>query len=348
MSKVFEEDLNEISNSKIINWDRMKNKSILVTGATGLIGSIMIKAIIKRNIEFGDNINLILIVRNEDKAKKIFGTDNISYIETSIEKYEVNENLKIDYIIHGASITKSKIFVDNPVETMDISILGTKNILEQAKFSGINSMVFLSSMEIYGTVDSKNVTESDLGYIDHLNVRSSYSESKRVCELYCSAYHKENNIPVKIARIAQTFGAGVSKNENRVFKVFADSIVNKEDIILKSSGATLINFSYTTDTIIGILKILLDGENGEPYNIVSDNSNMSILESARWLAKTYGEGKVDVRIEIPKENMGYAPINNMILCNEKLKSIGWNYKYDLKNGYQRLIKYLIEQKELDY
>lgn len=117
-------------------------------------------------------------------------------------------------------------------------------------------------------------------------------------------------------------------------------VLSQQDIILKSLGTTIINFSYTTDTVIGILCILLNGKNGEAYNIVSDKSNMTILDSAKWLAKTYGKGKVKVKIEMPKENSGYAPNNNMILNNNKLKSIGWNFKYNLKQGYDRLLRYL--------
>lgn len=342
MNKILEEDLNEIANCKIIDWNKLKDKTIMITGATGLIGSLMVKSILKRNREFNNNIKLVLVVRNKEEAEKLFEYNpDIIYIETSIEEYKVINDYNINYIIHGASITKSKMFIEKPVETMDISILGTKNILEQAKNSKIKSMVYMSSMEMYGTMNSNNVTEDDLGYINPLEIRSSYSEGKRVCELYCASYKNEYNVPVKIARIAQTFGAGISPKESRVYKVFADAILNKEDIILKSSGETMINFSYTTDTIIGILKILLDGENGEAYNIVSDYSNMNILESAEWLAQTYGEGKVNVKIEKTSENMGYAPINNMVLSNKKLKSIGWNYKYDLKKGYDRLIRYLM-------
>ena len=344
MNRVLEEDIEEIVNCTFISWSKLKNKCILVTGATGLIGSIMIKSILKRNLEFGDNIKLVLVVRNIESAIEIFGNNsNISYIETSIDNYIVNEELKIDYIVHGASITRSKLFISNPVETIDVSIIGTKNILEQAKASNIKSMVYLSSMEMYGTMNLRKVTESDLGYIDPLNVRSSYSESKRACELYCVSYKNEYKVPVKIARLAQTFGAGISQSENRVFKVFAEAIINKEDIVLKSMGTTLINFSYTTDTILGILKILTDGEDGEPYNIVSDNLNMNILDSANWLIETYGDGTNKVKIEIPKENMGFAPNNQMILCNEKLKRIGWNCKYNLKDGYDRLIKFLKEE-----
>ena len=309
MNSILEEDIKNIADSKLVNWEEFNNKSILITGATGLICSIMIKAFCKKKL----NLKMYL-------------------------------DIKVDYIIHAASPTKSKFFVEKPVETLNTAVLGTKNILEFAKNIGIKSMVYLSSMEMYGTMNDENVTEEKLGYINTLNVRSSYSEGKRVCELYCYSYQKEYGFPVKIPRIAQTFGAGISKNENRVYKIFADAVINKENIVLKSKGTTIINYSYTTDTVIALLVLLLKGKNGEAYNVVGEKTNMTILESAKWLADEFGEGKTDVIIDIPKENAGFAPDNKMVLNNEKLKNIGWNSNYTLKQGYTRLINYLKEEK----
>lgn len=343
MNYILKEDIETIASSELINWDKLKNKSIFITGATGLICSIMIKAFCMRNEENSLNLKMYLLVRDKKIAQEMYGKDrNIEYIETSIEDFKM-PNIKVDYIMHAASPTKSKYFIENPVETLDTSVIGTKNVLEFAQKIGIESMVYLSSMEMYGTIDSENVTEEMLGYINPLDVRSSYSEGKRMCELYCYSYNKEYSIPVKIGRIAQTFGAGISKNENRVYKIFADAVLKKEDIILKSIGSTIINYSYTVDTVIAIIYILLNGKDGEAYNIVGEKTGMTILDSAKWLAERFGEGKVEVKIQIPKENAGFAPDNKMILSNEKIKSLGWKSMYNLKQGYERLINYLKEE-----
>lgn len=342
MNSVLKKDIEDINNSNIIDWGKINNKSIFITGSTGLIGSIIVKALLYRNKNFNSNIKLHLLIRNKDKAIKKFGdTNDITYYEESIENF-YKENLKIDYIIHCASPTKSKFFIENPVETIDTAVIGTKRILECARNWNVKSMVYLSSMEMYGTLDKEDVYETDQGYIDTLNVRSSYSLGKRMCELYCYSYMKEYNVPVKIGRIAQTFGAGISKEENRVYKSFADSVINGKDIVLKSSGTTIINFSYTTDTVLGILCILLNGKNGEAYNIVGDKTNMTILDSAKWLAHEIGKDKINVIIDIPKENTGFAPDNKMILNNEKIKKIGWYPSNNIKDGYKKLIDYLIE------
>ena len=347
MNSVLKEDLKEICDNDQIDWEQFRNSSILITGSTGLIGSLITKSFCMKNDLEKLNTKLYLVVRNIEKAMRIYGLrDEITYIESAVEDFN-GINKKVDYIIHAASPTKSKFFINNPVETINSAVIGTKKVLDFARASQVKSMVYLSSMEMYGTLDSENVTEDMLGYINSLDVRSSYSEGKRLCELYCYSYCKEFGVPVKIGRIAQTFGPGISKEENRVYKSFADSILDKRDIILKSTGETKINYSYTTDTVSGLLYVLQNGQNAEAYNIVGDKTNMTILDSANWLAEQYGEGMVNVRIEIPQENAGFAPKNTMVLSNQKIKELGWLSKHSIKDGYDRLLKYMIEEREKD-
>lgn len=344
MNKVLKEDIQEIAMSELIDWKRFKNKTLLITGANGLICSLITRVFLYRNANWGQNTKLFLSVRSAEKTKEIFGeSEYIKILESDIEnidKLEIPE--KIDYIIHGASPTTSKFFVNNPVETINAAIVGTKNVLNIAYKNNVNSMVYMSSMEMYGTFyENMNVNEKSLGYINPLDVRSSYSEGKRMCELYSFSYFKEYNVPVKMARIAQTFGPGISQSETRVYKYFLDCILNNQDIILKSTGSTIINFSYTVDTAIGILYILLNGISGEAYNIVSDPTNMTIYDSAKWLIKTFGDNKLQVKCDKElQQKAGLAPDNKMILENNKLKSIGWYNKYTLKDGYKRLLEYL--------
>lgn len=341
MNRILKRDIEEISSSNMIDWNNIDNHSFFITGATGLIGSLLVKTFIERNKTKQANIKMFLLVRNKEKAESILGTEeNVYYLENNVES--CIDNIKVDYIIHGASPTHSKFFTNNPVETLDASILGTKNMLELAKLSKIKSMVYLSSMEMYGTMNDENVTEDKIGKIDILNTRSSYPEGKRASELYCYSYYKEYGVPVKICRIAQTFGPGIHKNENRVFKYFVDCIINKEDIILKSTGKTKINYSYTTDTILGLLCVLSAGKDGEAYNIVGEPTNMNILESAKWLMSEYGDKNNKVICEC-NEKTEFAPDNEMILNNEKLKRLGWNSKFSLKEGYKRLIEYIQEE-----
>ena len=346
MNSILEKDLEETINSKIIDWNLIDNSNVFITGATGLIGSIIVRAIQLRNKRYNSNINLILLVRNINKGINLFGEDeHIKYIESTTEDFKPDA-MEIDYIIHAASPTKSKFFVEKPVETIKTAVTGTINMLEFAKNSNVKSFIYLSSMEMYGTMSNDNVTEKDLGYIDPLNVRSSYSEGKRMCELLCYSYLSEYDVPVKIGRIAQTFGPGIDVvNENRVYKFFADKILNGEDIVLKSTGSTIINYGYTTDVVNGLFCILLRGQNGNAYNIVCDRTNMTIKDSAEWLISEYGAPGTKVVIDIPEYNAGFAPDNNMVLNNSKIKELGWNAEHDLKYGYNQLLDYMKEEYE---
>lgn len=342
MNSILKKDIEEINNSTIVDWEKFNNKKVFITGSTGLIGSLLVKTFLYRNKVYNSNIKLYLLVRNKEKAINMFGDNSeVTFFESSIEDFN-ERDIEIDYIIHAASPTKSKYFVEKPIETIDTAVIGTKKLLECAKNWNIKSMVYLSSMEMYGTLTSDNVLETDQGFIDPLNVRSSYSLSKRMCELYCYSYYSEEHIPVKIGRIAQTFGPGISYEENRVYKSFADSVINKTDIILKSSGKTIINYSYTADTVLGLLCILLNGKNGEAYNLVGEKTNMTIYDSAKWLAEDVANNEIKVIIDIPKENAGFAPDNNMILNNNKIKELGWYPSHDIKDGYRRLIEYMKE------
>lgn len=339
MDELLEYDLSIINKAEFIDWTLIDNHSFLITGATGLIGKLIVKALQYRNYNYNSKIQITLIVRDYKKALGLFGKDkNINYIIAPIEKFDDTLKLNIDYIIHGASPTSSNFFVEHPVETLTTQFVGTQKILNFANINKCKSIVFLSSMEMYGILEQNGITENVLGYIDVLNSRSSYSEGKRACELLCYSYMNEYGVPVKISRLAQSFGMGINSNESRVFKQFCNSIINEEDIILKSTGETIINFSYTTDSITAILKILLNGVNGEAYNVVNDDNSITIKEIANWLIKTKNK-KSKVVFDID-EKTAYAPVNKMKLSNLKLKKLGWFPMFSIYDGYDRLLEYM--------
>lgn len=337
-------DFQILSDDKSIPWEQLNNKNILVTGATGLVGSILVKSLLYENEINNRNFRVYAFVRNKNKANKIFEeqlNSNLCLFEGDICS-PINIYDSIDYIIHAASVTESKVFVSQPVETLNTTIYGTKNLLEFAKKKSVTSMVYISSMEIYGITDPKlsDVKENDYGYIDPLKARSSYSEGKRIAECLCSAYAHEYKVPVKMTRLAQTFGAGVSKEENRVFAQFAKSIINKQDIVLHTKGESYGNYSYTRDTIAGILIALLKGENGEAYNVCNPNNTMMIKEMAQLVVETFPEAGINLRYDIPASNVnfGYAPDVKMKLNSEKLQALGWKPNVEMKEMYIRMIR----------
>lgn len=326
-NSIFEEDIKNIIND--FDMSVFDEKTILVTGATGLIGKLCVKSLLNS----GYNTQVIALVRDEEKAKNIFGeSKRLTYLVQDINQ-RINTTRRVDYIIHAASTTSSKDFVEKPVETIYTAINGSRNVLEFAKNKRLEGMVYLSSLEIYGVNEKENIKEEDYGYIDILNPRSSYSESKKMVETMCISYGTEYGVPVKIARLAQTFGAGVSISDNRVFAQFAKAIINKENIILHTKGETKRNYCYTTDAVRGIFTILTKGENNNAYNVANENSYCSISEMAHLLENEYTK----VEYKIDEVNRGYNPTVKIALNTEKLNALGWEAKVDLKEMFDRLI-----------
>lgn len=338
-----QEDLEMIADSGI-DFDRYINTTVFVTGATGLLGSSIIRSLLCCNRKKNLNIHLVAAVRNREKAERIYGkliqrADMELYIRDITEPLEYKG--KVDYIFHTASVTASKTMVEHPTCTIETAYQGTRNILEFAREKRVSGLVYLSSMEVYGRpeADLKYVTEDNLGYIDISNVRSGYSEGKRICECLCTAYASEYNIPVKTARLAQTFGAGVLPNDNRVYVQFARSAIHEEDIILHTDGTSDGNYCYIRDVVKALLLLGYKGKKGEAYNIVNENTHMQIREMAQLVAEKISGGKIKVRFEIPEsaQTFGYAPAVKMKLSGEKMRALGWQPEVDLQEMYERMI-----------
>ncbi|UEL48685.1 NAD-dependent epimerase/dehydratase family protein [Terrisporobacter hibernicus] len=348
--EVVQQDLDFVLDSNV-DFTKMKDSTILITGATGLIGVSLVRSLIWANVKKNCDIKILVLVRDIEKAKKIYCSmlerNDLHIIKGDIlDKINIDE--RIDYIIHCASVTSSKTMIEKPVETIMTSVDGTKNILELAKEKKCKSVVYVSSMEMYGTIkDEYEVTENDLGYINPLKLRSNYPESKRLCENLCIAYLSQHSIPVKIARLSQTFGAGILEGENRVFAQFAKCVINNQNIALHTKGNSEGNYCYTSDTVAGLLTILLDGENGEAYNVVNPESHTSIINMAHLVCDKIANGRIMVEFEIPENNQyGYAEDTKLKLNSDKLSKLGWKPQIGLEDSYKRLIKSMKNTLEL--
>lgn len=340
---VIQEDIEYVANS-FVPFDRLSNKTVLVTGASGLIGTQIVLSLICRNHLFGTNIKILAMARNRKKAEEkfigILEDENFTLLITDIRE-EINIIENIDYIIHCAGVTgNSKMHVDFPTNTISTAVLGTMSMLNIARQKKISGMVYLSSYEIYGTpVKEGFISEKDYGYIDIENVRSSHKESKRLSEELCVAYANEFHIPVSIGRIPISFGAGVDSTDNRFFAQFARSVIAKEDIILHTTGDTVRSHCYVRDVITALLLIMIKGEGGKAYNIANKNASKSIAEMAEMVAALDPDSPISVRYELSDNvaKFGYNQILNCVLDVSRLEGLGWKCSVELQEMYRRMI-----------
>ena len=324
--------------------ENFANSKILITGATGLIGSSLVHCL----LALDKNINITCPVRNIAKAHSMYidNIDRINFVEGDLLDFLDNLSNKdqYEYVIHCASPTAGKYMTAHPVETYMLAIESTRAVLEYGRKNDVKAIVYISSLEYYGqNYDDKIITEDMLGYVDNTDTRSSYPLGKRAAEYLCSAYYQQYGVNVKIARLTQTFGAGVATDDNRVFAQFARSIIAGSDIVLHTKGDSAKPYCYTTDCVSAILYILLKGNNGEAYNVANAETYISIREMAEFLRDNYNP-KINVIVEEHPE-MGYAPVTKLNLSTKKLESLGWKPQYDLKGMFTRLIDYLKESKE---
>ena len=341
---ILEEDMNELAGNEELA-GLLKGSTVFVTGATGLLGSQVIFALLGMNAVQGAGIRVVGMARSRDKVKKVFGEveqdEALSFYFGEIEEPVLYEG-GVDFVVHGASPTSSKFFVTNPVETILAAIRGTRHMLEFARDKGVRGMVYLSSLEVYGTPEEGRewIKEEDYGYLDPLSVRSSYSEGKRMVECLCVSFAKEYGVPVRMARLSQTFGAGVDYVDGRVFAEFARCAVEGRDIVLHTQGNTVRSYCYAKDAVAAILYVLLKGVSGEAYNVTNMDTAVSIREMAELVGGLYPDKPIAVRVEIPEDvaAFGYNPEMVIRLDSTKLQGLGWRATVGLEGMFRRMIE----------
>lgn len=324
----------------------MQNGIYLITGVTGYIGSLLVKRLIEQPEYASGMIRIIGVVRSVDKAVKMFAESDCTYVtfvEADISNAEtLMKQVKepVDYIIHCAAVTTSAYMISNPVETADGIVLGTKNLLDFARYKTVKGFIYLSSMEVYGNVTDigRNRCEEELGEILLESPRSCYSLGKRMAEHYCHIYHKEYSVPIKIARLAQTFGVGVRPEDNRVYMQFARAAYEKRDIVLKTQGFSVGNYCASDDVVNAIFVIMQKGVDGETYNVVNEENTMCIRDMAQLVAREIANGEIVVKVRTEDlAKTGYAPDTELRMSSEKLKELGWRPTKNLVQMYRDVL-----------
>lgn len=346
---IIEDDIKHIVESSLVDWSVFKNRTVLVSGANGMLPSYMALALLGLNKHYNFNVKVLALVRNKEKAETIFADYlNEKHLEFLIQDVvePVNFAYNIDYIIHGASQASPLFYGNDPVGTLKANTIGTINLLDLAKEKNVKSFLYFSTGAVYGEFDddSKLIHENDSGYLDPLVVRNCYAESKRAGENACASYAFQYNVPTKIIRIFHTLGPNVNLDDGRAFSDFCKCIVEGKDIVLRSDGTAKRPFCYVSDAIVAYFKVMIDGEKGSAYNISGDlKHEVSMKDLAEMLVGLYPELGLKVVFDIPDNNLTYnvmrAPQMRAVPDCTKISELGWSQKLSVRETFKRTIDY---------
>lgn len=343
MHKIIYEDCIQIIKDN--DMEKLRNKSFLITGASGMIGSYVANVLKVLNDDYNMNIKIFLNVRDENKLSNELRNDsNVTIIKQDVsERFNIDN--PIDYIVHAASPASPKIMKDYPFETNVANTVGTYNTLVLAKEKKVSGYLFVSSREIYGEpMDGVEVFTEDglLGQVNPLVPRNGYAEGKKAAENMCVGIHDEYGINTKILRLAHTYGPGMSINDGRVQADFLNNVINNQDIIMKSDGSSVRTYTYISDAVNALFKVLLSS-NDIVYN-VSDDKEVSIKDLANVLVSLSENSRLVMDIDNTLSK-GSASFKKGILSNEKIKKeLNWYPKYNIEEGFRRTIEYLKDVK----
>lgn len=335
------QDAKNVAESSFIDWKKLENKTLFITGATGFIGSSIIRGIMYRNEHMSGNIKIVAMVRNKERAEKMFSEYAFSAL-LDFAVGDVCEKVKydgeVDYIIHCASNAAPKEYAADPVGTMKTNFFGTFGLLEFAKEKNAEKFLYVSTIEIYGNTSKGETPEDGYGYIDAVNTRSCYPISKKACETATVCFSLQNDLNVSIGRLSYIFGAGMKKDDSKVVAILSRAAAKREEMVLKSKGEQLRSYTYISDAVTGLLTVLLNGENRQAYNIASSLCITTIANMGRTLEEIYYDDGVRLRFDLPTqdEKSRFSPIEDSVLSNEKLHALGWREKTDLKEGLRRM------------
>ena len=327
--------MNDIQRIINKNFEYLKNKTVFITGASGLVGSFLVDTLRYLNKNYDYKITIYATFSSKTSLINRFPDINTeAYFIPIIQdiKSPINLNAEIDYLIHAASNTHPALYAEKPVETIKLNILGTASILDFAQKSSNCKTIFLSTLEVYGEDASiEEFYEEDIGYINFMISRSCYPESKRLCETMCHAYINQYKQNIVIARLGYIYGPTVKLTSSKADVQFLNKALAGKNIILKSPGLQKRSYCYVADTVSALLTILNNGECGQAYNIASKKSNVQLKDFARILANIAGV-KVEYGSLGDIEIKGGSQVLNSTLNSNKLSALGWHSVFSLEEG----------------
>lgn len=343
--KLYQEDLEAVCDLDL-QWEKFQNSSIMISGATGLIGSFLVDVMMQKNLANHLNCKVYALGRHERKARERFdhyyGLPQFRFVACDVnEPLQIEDISGIDYVIHLASNTHPVAYATDPIGTITTNIFGLKNMLDFSVDHQVKRFAFASSCEIYGENrgDVEKFDESYCGYIDCNTMRAGYPEGKRCGEALCQAYIVQKDMDIVIPRFARSYGPTLLKSDTKAMTQFLQKAVNEEDIVLKSEGMQDYSYTYMADAVSGLLTVLLRGKCGEAYNIADEKSDIHLRDLAGIIAKSVHR-KVIFELPDQIESAGYSKATKARLDSTKIETLGWKAQYDIHQGIRRIIEIL--------
>ena len=323
-------------------WNRLKGRRLLVSGATGMVGTFLLDVLAWRNGETQLDCKVTALTRNKERAqaRAVPAWEScVRFLECDVNHCIPALDGTVDYVIHAASNTHPVAYATDPIGTITTNIIGTRNMLEAAAESGASRVVFVSSVEIYGENrgDCERFDEQYCGYLDCNTLRAGYPEGKRAGEALCQAYIRQKGLDIVIPRLPRIYGPTMLESDTKAISQFIKKGVAGEDIVLKSAGNQLYSYSCVADAVSGILYCLFFGRNGEAYNVADPGSDVTLKQLAEMIAAYFGK-QVVFKLPDAVEQAGYSKATKALMDGQKLKQLGWSASCEIVDGLPRCLK----------
>ena len=354
IGSIIKEDLEFIADSKLVDWERFRRRTVLISGASGMLPSYMVETLLFLNEKAGLDIKVVALVRNLEKARKVFssfeGDPKLEFIVQDVTQ-PIHYPDSVDYMIHAASQAAPSYYGVDPVGTFMANTAGTVNMLELAREKAVKGFLYFSTGSVYGDVQGDEVflDEGVTGIVNPLDVRNCYAEGKRAGENACVCYHYQYGVPVKIVRIFHTFGPNVNLDDGRVFSDFCKNVLQNQDIVLKSEGTAKRVFCYVADAVLAYFLVLLEGSPAAAYNVGGDREHeISVRDLAFLLSGLFPDRGLKVVFDINPDDLTYVrmqtPQQRILADLSRIRSLGWKQHFSVRDCFERTIRSIEEER----
>lgn len=346
MNPLYLKSIEKIASADFLDFEKFCGKTFLVTGATGLIGRVLIDVLRFLNVQKNLDVKIFALTRNAQRARTKFSdfgekSGEIEFIEQDARS-PLDGNFHVDFFVCGASNSHPKAYASDPEGTIDTNISGLRNILKLAKNSSHSRTIFLSSADIYGNNDRglESFSENDCGFIDCNTLRACYNEAKRLCECLCQIAHVKNGVDFVSVRLPHIFGATMTDDDSKASAQFLRNALAARNIVLKSAGTQRFSYTYVPDAVSGIFAILQKGVSGEAYNV--GGHPICLRDFAQECANFAGT-EIAFGESEKTEKLGASPSQHALVNDAKIRALGWRQFFSFRDAIRETLEILKDE-----